>query len=55
MRHMKKYRGGVNNQREFTKGKSSLINLTVLSDELTEHTDERRTVDGTYTGFCKVF
>ena len=44
-----------NNRHEFTKGKSSLINLTVLCDELTEHMDERRRVDGTYLGFCKAF
>lgn len=44
-----------NNQREFTKGRSSLINLTVLCDELTEHMDEKRTVDVTSLGFCKAF
>lgn len=47
-----------NNLHEFTKGKSSLINLTVLSDELTEYMDERKMevpVDGTYFGFCKAF
>lgn len=47
-----------NNLHEFSKGKSSVINLTVLCDELTEYMDERKMevpVDGTYLGFCKAF
>lgn len=47
-----------NNLHEFTEGKSSLINLTVLCDEQTEYMDERKMevpVDGTYLGFCKAF
>lgn len=47
-----------NNLHEFTKGKSSLIDLIVLCDELTEYMDERKmevSVDGTYLGFCNAF
>lgn len=42
-----------NNQRELPKGKSSLINLTVLCDELAEHMDEKRIVE--VLSFCKAF
>lgn len=49
---MKENRVSKNTQHEFTKVKSNLISLTVLSDELIEHMDEGRTGDDNCFGFC---